>query len=243
MTDNAAHSCRARRRRWIVRTLAILLAVLLLPTLIFAPGCLGRMVGGKYSGVEINSGPSATPTRPVRVEQTLPHTCGLRAMEAAYSDYGLDPEAMDIRYRLGTDFAAVPVDPTTTGTLHPDILRVLAQDGFATTVVDLEAGDATQHLTDHLAAGQLALAVVYRSTYHWVLLAPGDSDATLWLVDSLAAEGAVHDIDDYAQNETLSIILIESRDPSDDAPSTSAQHLLGTREMAQTYERQSDREE
>jgi len=162
-------------RRRLLRVIALLLLVFSIPIILFAPGCLGRMVGGKYGGVEVGNGPSATPDRPVRVEQTLPHTCGLRAMEAAYTAYGLDPEAMDLRYRLGTDFAALPVDPESTGTLHPDILRVLAQDGFATTIVDLEADDATQQLTDHLANGQLALAVVYRSTYHWVLLAPGDA--------------------------------------------------------------------
>jgi len=233
-------------RRRLLRVIALLLLVFSIPIILFAPGCLGRMVGGKYGGVEVGNGPSATPDRPVRVEQTLPHTCGLRAMEAAYTAYGLDPEAMDLRYRLGTDFAALPVDPESTGTLHPDILRVLAQDGFATTIVDLEADDATQQLTDHLANGQLALAVVYRSTYHWVLLAPGDAaepPETLWLVDSLADEGVSQDIEDYVADETLSVILIQPRDPLDDPPSRSAQHLLGTREMARTFDRQSERGE
>lgn len=235
----------ARPRRRLFRIMVVLLLVCALPVILYAPGCLGRMVGGKYDPPQAagDTMPRDTPLRPVRVEQTLPHTCGLRAMEAAYTAYGLDPGVMDIRYRLGTDFAAVPTDPESTGTLHPDILRVLAQDGFATTVVDLEASDATQQLAGHLAEGQLALAVVYSSTYHWVLLAPGDDAEMLWLVDSLADHGAARDINSYVKDETLSITLIQPRDPFDDSPSRSAQHLLGTREMARTYDRQSERGE
>lgn len=240
-TPPASTPARPRRRK--LRTLIVLLCIFAIPAILFAPGCLARMAGGKYDGVANHTGPNATADRPVRVEQTLPHTCGLRAMEAAYTAYGLAPDAMDLRYRLGTDFAAVPVDPESTGTLHPDLLRVLAQDGFATTVVDLDAIDAAHQVADHLADGQLALAVVYRSTYHWVLLAQGDTASTLWLVDSLAEDRAEHDIAEYVENETLSVVLIGPRPASDPAPSRSAQHLLGTREMARAYERHEAREE
>lgn len=232
----------SRTRRRVLRTLAVLLCVLTLPVILFAPGCLTRMAGGKYGGVAIDTGPNPTAKRPVRVEQSLPHTCGLRAMEAAYFAYGLDPDALNIRYRLGTDYAAVPTDPTSTGTLHPDLLRVLAQDGFTTTVLDLDQPDALQQLADHLGRDQLALTVVYRSTYHWMVLAD-DGPGRVWVVDSLSAEGTSHGIDGFIEDQALSIILIAPRDTSADAPSRNAQHLLGTREMARTYDRQQARGE
>ena len=227
------------RRRFKTLILYLVLAVAI-PTMFLIPGCLKRIAGGKYDPPRHGDvrQPDPTPDRPVRVKQTLPHTCGLHAMQAAYTAYGLDPAAMDLRYRLGTDFTAIPIDPESTGTLHPDILRVLAQDGFVTTVVDLDDGHPAQQLTDHLAAGQLALAVVYRGTYHWVLLAPGDTADTLWLVDSLTDAGESQAITPFAGQTALSIILMRPRLDHDEPPSRSAQQLQGAREMVRVYERQ-----
>ena len=226
-------------------------ALLILITGLYAPGCLSRIVGGKYSEPDFGSahdprGPRALPGMPERVPQTLPHTCGLRAMESAYRAYGMDPDLCDIRYRLGTDFSAIPIDPDSTGTLHPDILRVLAQDGFTTTLIDLDQADAADRLEAHLSRGHLALAVVYRSTFHWVLLAPpertrDDDGAQLWLFDSLAEGHTEHGIAEYVENETLSVILIHPRNANESEPSRSHQHLIGTQEMARTYRRQQAR--
>jgi len=236
--------------RWKTRRRFLLVGggLIFVVPLVLSIGCLGRLVGGKYDGPDFGhnadpSGPAPLPDTPVRVKQTLPHTCGLRAMESAYRAYGMDPEAYDIRYRLGTDFSAIPTDPDATGTLHPDILRVLAQDGFATTLIDLDEAGAADQLEAHLSQGHLALAVVYRSTYHWVLLAPPESghaenQGELWLIDSLAEGHTEHGIAEYIQNETLSVILIRPRSASESEPSRSHQHLIGTQEMAQAYRRQ-----
>ncbi|XAM01654.1 hypothetical protein OT109_09695 [Phycisphaeraceae bacterium D3-23] len=236
-----------------------LLFILTLPLSLFALAILLRAGGGKYDGIDpvphtarpdathqtrdtpVLVGPNIQATRPVRVEQTLPHTCGFRSMQAAYRAYSLDPEAYNIRYRLGTDFTAFPTAPGSEGTLHPDLLRVLAQDGFETTVLDLDQTGAAQQLADHLERDQLALTVVYRSTYHWMVLATDGPDQ-LWVIDSLAAQGSSHGIQDFVDDEALSIILIKRRHASAQTPSRTAQHLLGTSEMARTYERQRARE-
>lgn len=232
------------------------LFVVTLPFTLFFLGLLLRAGGGKYDGVDpdvyrqhtgrVNTAvidrPNTRASQPERVEQTLPHTCGLRSMEAAYIAYGLDPDAFNIRFRLGTDFAAVPTDSESTGTLHPDMLRVLAQDGFVTTVLDLEDAGAAQRLSDHLDDGQLALTVVYRSTYHWMLLA-GDGPGRLWVVDSLSSEGRSCDTVSFLDTEALSVILIRRRSSTAAEPSRTAQHLLGTREMARTYDRHQARAE
>ena len=67
--------------------------------------------------------------------QTEGSTCGLHALSSVYRAHGLNGEVFRLRARLGIDIPALPFLEHTTGTLQPDLLRVLAQDGFRGTLL------------------------------------------------------------------------------------------------------------
>ena len=239
------------RRRRLIRVAAFLSLGVTLLAGAYAISYLPRIAGGKYDPVDAGEGhvqqTAGTPSTPVPRVQIEPHTCGLHALESLYEAYGLNPDDYNLRYRLGTDFAAVPIDSTSTGTLHPDILRVLDQDGFEYTILNLEEDTAHDALQRHLADGHLAITVVYRSTYHWLTLAPtsapGNSHsdpATLLVVDSLSPDVLEESIDTFVDEQALSLILIRPRDEGEPVGSTNA-HLQGTAEMARVYDRQQHR--
>ena len=127
------------------------------------------------------------------------------------------------------------VDSESTGTLHPDLYRVLAQDGFVIEPLDLEDADAAASLQDHLARQQLALAVVYRSTYHWVLLGPAEQAGELVVYDSLHPE-PVHQPIDVFLGDVLSITLVQPSGGDAENPDSTA-HAAGLAEMARLYQR------
>ena len=141
-------------------------------------------------------------------QQTEGHTCGMHALRAAYRGYGLEPDEFDLRFRLGVDTAAVPGDGTSTGTLPPDLLRVLPQDGFAYTLLPLEDAGAEAQLKRHLRRGQVALALVEVTGLHWVALdaAPGDR---LRVVDSLSPQPYDVATPQFLGDQALSVVLIE----------------------------------
>eukprot|EP00752_Nemacystus_decipiens_P015114 g13466.t1 len=155
-------------------------------------------------------------------------------MRSMYAAYGLNPDAFDLRFRLGTDEPAMRADQDSTGTLHPDLYRVLTQDGFAIDTLDLGAGVSATALQNHLASDQLALVVVYRSTYHWVLVGPGEGADEAVVYDSLQAEPITMPIDTLL-DDALSITLIEPA--TDEGMSVSDAHTAGLAEMARLYQR------
>lgn len=222
---------KTRRRLRVVLFLLVLLAV---SACMLLPDFAGQYKAGKYEPVETAPKPSSVASTPNAEIQTEPHTCGLHAMRSMYVAYGLNPDAFDLRFRLGTDEPAMRADKESTGTLHPDLYRVLAQDGFAVDPLDLDTAVASSALQNHLAWDQLALVVVYRSTYHWVLAGPGDDAGEVVVYDSLLAEPVRVSIDALIE-DALSITLVE---PSDgEAISASDSHAAGLAEMARLYQR------
>jgi len=97
--------------------------------------------------------PSDTPLQPAAPNLQLDDfTCGFRAVAAAYEVYGMSPEEKNLRFRLGTDREAVPIftGEGSRGTLHPDMLRVVTQDGFSHEFIDPAAEDAAARLRANL---------------------------------------------------------------------------------------------
>lgn len=201
------------------------------------PGC--GFVSGKYSPSDALGTPSNLPG-PVAPElQTEPHTCGLHALRALYLAYGLDPDAHDLRFRLGVDAQAVPFDPASTGTLHPDIFRVLDQDGFAMDALDPDASDSTDRLTTHLDNGQYALALVYRDTYHWLVIAGREAESIL-IADSIDAQTYLRPTQEFMEEQALGIVLLQAANGTERIGLNRA-HNLGLSEMVKAFDRFQDR--
>ena len=225
-----------RKTRRRLRLVVIGALLIFVAACAFLPDYPRILNSGKYDPVEdvVVDRPNAVPSTPRAGTQTEPHTCGWHAMNSMYAAYGLNGEIFDLRFRLGTDEPAMRADKESTGTLHPDLYRVLAQDGFKIDALDLEADVAAAALKNHLAWQQLALVVVYRSTYHWVLIGPADESDELVVYDSLKDEPETMPVDELLDN-ALSVTLVE---PSDGEPmSTSAAHAEGLKEMARLYQR------
>lgn len=225
---------RPNRRCLVVS--GLVLTGFLIIVFVLLPAFIEQMIAGKYDAADAGQFPSATAQTPVAEVQTEPHTCGLHAMRSLYVAYGMTPEVFRLRFRLGTDEPAMRADSESTGTLHPDLYRVLAQDGFKATPLDLGAGDAHELLDAHLTSGQLALAVVYRSTYHWILLDGGDAVGELVVTDSLSDEPITTTTAELV-DEALSITLVGPVDGAEPASASDA-HAAGLAEMARLYGRE-----
>lgn len=213
------------------------IVVVVLTVGVVALGVLGTLirVGGKSSAPHDDRSPRRTGLHAEPILQLENHTCGLLSLSAAYVAYGLSPEAENLRFRLGTDREAVPGDSTTTGTLHPDLLRVLAQDGFGYDLIDPTSSDANVRLRGHVEGGNVALLLIARrqnGALHWVM-----SDTmelgSLRVVDSLLSEPVTEDVEVFLRDCVLSIIAIR---PEGDASITRA-HADGIAEMARVRER------
>lgn len=225
-----------RRLRKFVTVAVGLFALLVLAGCLLGPDIVGQMSRGKYEPVseQTLARPQPTATTPTPEVQTEPHTCGLHAMRSLYAAYGLNPDVFKLRFRLGTDAPAMRIDSDSTGTLHPDLYRVLGQDGFAADAMDLDAADADARLQAHLEHDQLALALVYRSTYHWVLLSDHEDAAQLTVIDSLATEPFGNDIHAFINETALSITLVR---PSSDGAGNVEAHHDGIDEMLEAARR------
>ncbi|MEM7516103.1 MAG: hypothetical protein AAF368_04150 [Planctomycetota bacterium] len=209
-----------------------------------AAGCIGPSEAGarnsKYGPVTEASPPSGEAQAPLQpLVQDEPHTCGLLAIAAVYRAYGQDPETLNLRFRLGTDRAAFlgkgPRDST--GTLHPDILRVLEQDGWLVEIVpDLPVGERASSLRSHLVnSPALALVALEPSNdMHWVALdsaAPG----SVRVVDSLK-EGVLEvPVASWLDERVLSLLLLSPR--VDRSKGTFSAHKEGTIEMVRVLKR------
>lgn len=143
-----------------------LLAVLLIITVIVVAAIAGRV------NTKEDAPRSADLPAPVPVQAAAPNlqfddfTCGFRALSAAYEVYGLSPESKNLRFRLGTDREAVPIftGEDSRGTLHPDILRAVTQDGFTYELLDPQAEDTVSRLRSNLrSASDLESSAVSHS--------------------------------------------------------------------------------
>lgn len=211
--------------------------VLLSVFVLFAAFCVGtpRYYGAKYAPVESAAMPAATPGEFQPQEQVEPHTCGLHSLSTIYLAYGLDPEAMNLRFRLGIDKPATNLDDTSRGLIHPDMLRVLNQDGFQFTLLDPQSSNVKDALFAHLDTGHPALALTQPAGLHWLVLS-GREDESIVVCDSLAPERYRRDADGYLAPELYSLILVKPRETGDAVSSTDA-HKQGLAEMLKVHDR------
>jgi len=131
-------------------------------------------------------------------------------MAAIYRAYGLDVEALRLRFRLGTDMPVSNFLPDTQGTVHPDMLRVLAQDGFTASVVVPSSDTALMRLYDYLDAGHCALVLTKVNEFHWVV-ASGRFGHAITIHDSLHPQPYEKDGPSYLQNEVYSLVLLRPK--------------------------------
>jgi hypothetical protein len=176
--------------------------------------CVGppSYYSGKYA-------PSDSPARPqpqrsalVPETQIEPHTCGLHTLSSIYRAYGMDGEAQRLRFRLGTDKPFTNFLADSTGTIHPDMLRVLRQDGFRTELLLDRSERTATRLLDHLARGHVAAALTKVDEFHWVAVSSAasvESAPTLIVCDSLHEQPYQRDAAAYLRDSVYSLILIE----------------------------------
>lgn len=186
----------------------------------------------KYSPPENRQEPLASP-QPLQLEkQVEPHTCGYHAISTVYRAYGIDPAQSDLRFRLGVDQEAIPFDSTSLGSLHPDIYRVMAQDGFVIATIDPQSETAGDDLAAHLATGSPAIVLISRrenGNLHWVVF-DKLADEQIIVYDPLFDRPYEEPSSSYLKNHVLSILLV-SPSTSDTAVSVSEQHAAGIAEM------------
>ncbi len=163
----------------------------------------------KYGPAKVAQTPTPSPAAFRAESQTEPHTCGFHSLSSTYKAYGLDPSAANLRFRLGTDVPTNLLAPDTTGTIHPDILRVLEQDGFNAEVLYSKDTFAPR-LRTHLAAGHPAMVLITVNSWHWVL-ACGIHNDNVVICDSLKPELYEEPLDDYLATRVHNVILIQPK--------------------------------
>lgn len=214
------------------------LGLLLLFVVAAALFIAGRVSGKSdaWRSPDVPESRTIAPAEPL--EQTESHTCGLLSLSSAYAAYGLSPGNKNLRFRLGVDRAAIPVDSTSTGTLHPDLLRVIVQDGFDYELVDPAAAGAADRLRDHVNGRQAALLLIRRAEtggLHWVVTDDA-ADGDVRIVDSLKPEPVREPAGVFLREAVLSIVLLRPREGAA-MPDVSAAHRAGVAEMALVRER------
>ncbi len=193
-------------RRVVVR-LVLLLGVGVL-VLLCASFCVGRpsYYARKYQGPD--TPPRFANARAVLVpeEQVELHTCGWHAVSSIYVAYGVDPEPLHVRYRLGTDTVLTNFDESSLGTIHPDIMRVMEQDGFEVSLV----GNDLAPLKSHLEAGHPALALIRVRGLHWIAIDSIDGGEFV-ICDSLHSGLYREDAEVYSRGRIMSVLLVRPK--------------------------------
>ena len=100
---------------------------------------------------------------------------------------------VNLRFRLGVDARGNVFDQTSLGTIHPDIYRVMFQDGFILSDVNLDSPEYKQPILSHLLNDHLVLLLIKRrqnGNLHWVLASstPDKSEENILIIDSLTEE-------------------------------------------------------
>lgn len=161
------------------------------------------------------------------------HTCGLHSLALVYRAHGLDPERERLRERLGVDVPAIEQDASTSGTLHPDLLRVLRQDHFEAQCLDLEGRGASLALERAVSARCAALVLValpHSGGLHWVAAGRSDEPGRLRIFDSLVREPYDVALGEYLEQRALSVVTI-APDPSVEFTAAQSSHAEGLAEM------------
>lgn len=196
---------------------------------------------------------SETPVERVADGEPIPqlekHTCGLLALSAAYRMYGLSPEEKNLRFRLGVDTPAQPLDSTSTGTLHPDLFRVLRQDGFVFEMIDPLSTNAIDDVAGVIGRGECVLTLIRRREsggLHWVLVDRADGE-TMRVVDSLKDSPTDEASRAFLLECVLSLVAIRPSEEEErarlradsraEARAISEAHRQGLAEMARVRER------
>lgn len=193
---------RATSRR-LVLLLSLLLAATILSFCVGSPAYYHEKYAPTAPGVR----PATTPAE-IRPEvQTEGHTCGLHSVSAIYTAYGLDPVALRLRFRLGTDRPVNTLIPDSRGTIHPDMLRVLGQDGFEAQVLMPGGDGSARRLRDHLDTGHPALALTKPGEFHWVVIARRDGDDAV-VCDSLVRGSYREPLEPYLRERVYSVLLV-----------------------------------
>ncbi len=199
---------RTTRRRVIFYTLSTLVVGVLLVMLV--PFCAGppSYYSDKYGRSDVPMHPTKTPGAFTPVKQTEPHTCGFCSIAAIYNAYGLDHGAAGLRFRLGTDVQLNQLVESSVGTIPPDMVRVLEQDGFATQTLT-SANDALAEKTlAHLRSGHPVLAVIKVKGLHWIVLTQ-EQDGELTICDSLHDELYTKPADEFLRDEVYGVMLVK----------------------------------
>jgi len=111
--------------------------------------------------------------------QTEPHTCGLHSLRSIYQSFNLDPDDYRLRARLGVDNPGLALDQNSTGTIQPDLYRVLDQDGFAFDA-DFSKQAEMESVYQHLAEGFPVMALIQRPEtegMHWIVLQNAEAES------------------------------------------------------------------
>ncbi len=210
MNELATGGAPPRRKRAVRRLLWWLTAIFFLVlAALLAAFCVGSpfYYKSKYERVALNAAPSNRPAALVPEQQTEPHTCGLHALSSIYRAYGLDPIEARLRFRLGVDKPATNFDPTSLGTIHPDILRVAGQDGFDTEVLLMSGDMDAARLRSHLRAGHVAMGLVRLGNLHWIVLSGLDGESVA-VCDSLRTDTYAEPFDEIVRDRLQSAILL-----------------------------------
>ncbi len=227
-----------KRTPWQIRVVCITAFIALsgIALLIGLASIVVSNVPAKMEAPHAEQQPARTEEAAGPILQFENHTCGLLTLSAAYRVYGLSPVEENLRLRLGVDKPANPLDSTSTGTLHPDLLRVLVQDGFDYSL--LEPPQEATALRDHLDGGDVALLLIARrqnGNLHWVLTDSREDDR-LRIVDSLAAEAYQEPMLEFLESCVLSIVAIKPAAAGAEA-NLDAAHVDGLAELARVQRR------
>jgi ABC-type bacteriocin/lantibiotic exporter with double-glycine peptidase domain len=175
---------------------------------------------------------ASTPKEVVPLVQDDDFSCGFLALSAIYESYGLDPKKARLRERLGTSVPAIPFLSSTTGTLQPDLFRVLQQDGFAAEPFHPSAKEGLGELLNHLQSGYTALALVTTKRaggFHWVVLTDFEK-GSLQIADSLVEGLHWRTLQEFRGPQFVQAILLKPGNPDPNGPLAGA-HYVGGREL------------
>ena len=136
------------------------------------------------------------------------------------------------------DNTAYTYDSSQTGTLQPDMYRVLAQDGFEFSSLDVDIADAITNLERHVSSGNFALALIQRREtghMHWVVVA-GVQDRQLLICDSLKSQPYLEEPENWWKECVLGIVLLKPASARNRIPVWKL-HWTGTLDMREAFHR------
>lgn len=209
MTTPSRTSGRVSIRLLVLLGVGVLVVVMGVAGVAF---CMGgpAYYNAKYSSVPPGVTPSDKPVTFAAEVQTEGHTCGLHSVRTIYRAYGIDPDARDLRFRLGTDKPGHNFDPESLGTIHPDIARVMRQDGFEVRVILPHREGDVVAMRQHLAAGFPVLTLVRVKGLHWIVLAE-EQDGKSRVFDSLKEDVEEVDSAEFIRTRVISAILVKPK--------------------------------